>query len=511
MRRPATLGATLAILTTFLPAPAFAQAMGGDWQEDVARFAQRVVDLGIAPGMGVAVSQGDRVLYSAGFGIADAETGREVDEGTAFYIASSTKALTATAVVLKAARREIDLDAPIDRYIPGLHFAPPLEAGAITIADLLSMSDGIESGGPVVIRTAYSGEFTPALLVELLAAYGPAEEGRAFEYDNLPFNILGLALDPNDGDGWKDAVAREVLEPLGMDETSARLSTMDPERIAMPHALVPGQGYQRIPLGKADANLHAAGGHFATPRDLARFVAAHASGGMLEGRRVFPREAIESTHETHATQDRDFGPFHRYGWGFGWDLGTWEGKTIVHRFGSFAGYRSHMSFDPESEIGVVVLVNGGGPASPASDLVATYVYDRLLGGNDLAALEALEAEYDRRLGQLEARLADAERSAAADLEKRRTRQAPLAHPVEGYAGTYASPKLGTMTWRVVENGLEVSMGVAQSLAEVFDAAKDELRVELTGGGDVVAFEFPASGGPATAFVISGERFARVGR
>ena len=507
MRRAMSIAAGVFAL---LPMPAVAQPVDTAWREDVARFAQRVVDLGITPGMGVAVSLGDQVLYAGGFGIADAETGRAVDEDTAFYFASSTKALTATAVVLKAAHGEIDLEAPIDRYIPGLRFEPPLDAGQVTVADLLSMTDGIESGGPVVFRTAYSGEFTPELLVELLADYGPSEGGRAFEYDNLPFNILGLALDPSDGHGWKDVVTREVLEPLGMTETSARLSTLDPERIALPHEIVPGEGFRRIRLGKADANLHAAGGFYGTPRDLARFVAAHASGGLLEGVRVFPKEPIRSTHELHAEQDREFGPFHRFGWGYGWDLASWKGRTNVSRFGGFSGYRSHMSFDLESGIGVVVLVNGGGPASPASDLVATYVYDRLMAGHDAAALAEIEADYERQLAQLELRKAEGERMALEGLEERRSRQAPLAHPADAYAGTYANPRLGTMTWRVTDAGLAVDMGVAQSAAEVHDAAKDELRVELTGGGSVVAFEFPPEGGAATALVVNGERFERVG-
>jgi hypothetical protein len=225
---------------------------------------------------------------------------------------------------------------------------------------------------------------------------------------------------------------------------------------------------------------------------------------MLEGARVFPADPIRSTHELQAEQDREFGPFHRHGWGFGWDLGTWEGRTIVHRFGSFPGYRSHMSFDPESGVGVIVLVNGGGPASPATDLVARYVYDRLLGREDL------EAEYERRLAELELARAQADRDAVEARETRRARQKPLAHPPEGYAGTYASPTLGTMTWRVTDEGLVAEMGVARSAAEVYDAAKDELRVELTGGGSVVAFEFPPGGGPAAALVIEGERFERVG-
>lgn len=514
--RPRTplLTAMAACLSLAAPS-ARAQSAAADWQTDVAAFAQRVIDLRVAPGMGIAVSRGDSVVWAAGFGVADMETGRAVDAETAFYIASSTKALTATAVVMKAARGEIDLAAPIDRYVPGLRFRAPLDAAEVTIADLLSMSDGIEGGGPVVIRTAYSGEFTPALLVELLADYGPAEDGRAFQYDNLPFNILGLALDPVDGHGWKAVVAREVLEPLGMERTSASLSSLDPEAIAMPHAILDADGWARIPLGKADANLHAAGGHFAAPRDLARFVAAHASDGMLDGGRVFPAAATRSMRETHATQDREFGPFRRFGWGYGWDLGTWNGRTIVHRFGSFAGYRSHMSFEPATRIGVVVLVNGGGPASPASDLVATYVYERLREENvptspDPRALLELHAGYERKLAELELDRARAEREAAAALETRRARQAPLSHPIEHFAGTYRSARLGTMTWRVGDDGLGVEMGVAGSPAEVFDAAKNQLRVELTGGGSVVSFEFPPAGGPAAALVIHEERFERVG-
>ena len=486
------------------PPPAAGQAtIGGEWRGDVARFAQRAVDLGLTPGVGIAVTQDDWVLWSAGFGVADASSGREVDEATQFYIASSSKALTGTAVVLRAARGEIDLRSPVARYVPGLRFSATMPEEQLTVERFLTMTEGLVDGGPVVIRTAFTGEFTTALLIELLAGYGLDPDGTGFDYGNLPYNVLGLALDPTSEEGWKDAVAAEVLDPLEMSETSARLSTLDPDRIAMPHSVVPGRGYVRIPLAKADANLHAAGGHFTTPRDLARFVAAHASEGRLEGRRIFPADAIASTHAKHADQDRTFGPYRRFGWGYGWDLGTWEGKTIVHRFGGFSGYRSHMSFEPESRIGVVVLVNGDGPASPASDLIASYVYDRLLGRADL------EPEYERRLAELEKEAADEELDAADHLAERARRLAPLAHPLAAYAGTYESPTLGTMTWRVVGGGLEVHMGVASSRAEVFDAARDALRIELTGGGMTAGFEFPEDGGHATAVVVAGERFERV--
>jgi CubicO group peptidase (beta-lactamase class C family) len=106
--------------------------IGGEWREDVARFARLIVESRLAPGLGVAVSLGDWVLYGGGFGTADKDSGRGVDEKTAFYIASSTKALTATAVVLAADRVLIDLDAPVARYVPGLKWRPTLDPASIT-------------------------------------------------------------------------------------------------------------------------------------------------------------------------------------------------------------------------------------------------------------------------------------------------------------------------------------------------------------------------------------------
>ena len=69
---------------------------GGEWRDDVARFAQSLVHAQLVPGMGIAVTQGDRVVDSRAFGHADAASRRRADQRMAFYIASSTKALTAT-------------------------------------------------------------------------------------------------------------------------------------------------------------------------------------------------------------------------------------------------------------------------------------------------------------------------------------------------------------------------------------------------------------------------------
>lgn len=498
----------LAILGTMLvmslaPGLAAAQAViGGEWRSDVADFARRVIDAELTPGAGVAVAVGDWVAYVEGFGSADLDAGRPVTDDTPFYIASSTKALTATAAMLAVHRGELDLDAPMVRYLPDARLPEGVEPASITVRDLIGLTHGLSGNGPIVLRTAFTGEFTRPQLLELLRYHRPTGQHGTFDYNNLGYNLLGMVLESVYDEGWKEIVRRLVLAPLGMTSTSAYRSRLDPDRLALPHDYGP-DGFRAMPLAKEDANLHAAGGHFASARDLARFLAAHQSLGTIEGERVLPTEALGVSHRLYAAQDREFGPFHRFGWGHGWDLGTYDGDTLIHRFGGFAGYRSHMSFMPQHEIGVVVLVNGGGTASPAADLLATYIYDRLLGK------PGLEARYAARLDTLVQLGADARRRIADHLEERAARMAPLRHPLEHFAGTYESPAAGRVVLRVVADGLEVRIGVLQSRIEVYDAAADQLRLELAGGGRVAEFEFPEDGGPARSLSIIGIRFDRV--
>jgi CubicO group peptidase (beta-lactamase class C family) len=496
----------LLVTTLLLDAAAVrAQAtIGGAWREEVEAFARRlvVVEADLVPGMQVAAAAGDWVVYDGSFGSADLVTGRPVTGDTRFYIASSTKSLTALAAVLAARRGELDLDAPMVRYLPNAQLAEGVPREAITLHHLLSLTHGLDGGGPVVLRTAFTGDFTRDDLLALLRYHRPEGDFGRFRYNNLGYNLLGLVLEARYGTGWKEVVHREVLDPVGMGSTTAYPSRLPPDQLALPHDDGP-EGFERIDLAKDDANAHAAGGHFTTARGLARYLAAHISGGLVEGQRVLPEEAVLATHRQQVAQDREFGPFHRYGWAYGWDLGTYEGDTLVHRFGGFSGFRSHMSFMPQHRVGAVVLVNGGGAASSAAHLMATYVYARLLGKPEV------ETRYATRLDSLVVSAAESRRAAARHLAERRARLAPLPHPLEAYAGVFESPVLGRMEWRVIAGGLEMRMGVVRSRAEVFDAGANRLRVEIGGRGTVATFSFPEGGGLAASVSAAGQEFVRV--
>lgn len=475
--------------------------IGGDWRSDVSCFARKIIEEKLSPGIGIAVAYKDCVVYTEGFGTADKDTGRPVTEHTRFYIASTTKSLTALAVVLASQSGELDIEKPMTSYLPQAQLPPGIPQDSITVKDLLTLTHGLSGDGPITFRTAYSGQFTRPQLLELLRYHEATGKKGTFDYNNLGYNLLGMILESCYGKSWKDVVSSKVIEPLGMKQTTAYRSHIDPDLIAYPHYFLP-EGWRRARLAKEDSNLHAAGGHFASPVDLARYLAAHLSGGILEGRRVFSQESIKETKLKHVDQDRDFGSIHRFGWGYGWDLGTLDGKTLIHRFGSFSGYRSHVSFMPDHDLGVVVLVNGSGPAFYAADLVASYIYDRLL------SKENLEQNYTEKVKNFKANAEKLKDQMAEHLKERRSRLKPLPRPLESYAGIYENPKYGQMRWYVLGEELEVKMGVMWSRAEVYNATKNQFRVELRGGGEVISFQFDKESEKATSLQYIGEEFLK---
>lgn len=475
---------------------------GGPLADELDPLVEELFDLDLTPGLGVAVVRDGEVVYLRGFGYADVEEGRRVDPAeTLFYLASTSKSFTGLTTALLAHEGQIELDAPLSRYIPELEFdSPELSADEITIRELLTMTDGTGQYGPFIFRTAYSGEWTEPKLLELLGRTEPSSPGE-FAYRNQPYNILGIVIERATGMTWKDAFERRIAEPLGLAHTSPWMSRVDRAEVAMPYA-VTSDGFERRPLTKDDANMHAAGGHVTTALDAARWIEAFLGHGVVDGERVFPAEVIDAASTVQVPQDRDFSLFHRHGWGYGWDIGTYNGETLVHRFGGYTGARTHVSFMPEHGIGVVALVNEPALGDRAADGAAAAIYDHLLGK---------ENAEERRAAFIEESRSVAERyreGIAEDRETRAGRQRPMPLAPSAYAGTYLDDEVGTITVRESGDFLEVAAGLVHAPAEVYDADENAIRVELTGGGSVI--RFVVEGGEVTGLRYRGFTFDRTG-
>ena len=446
---------------------------------------------GAAAGLQVAVVQGDSILLERALGIADMESRRPVTAETRFLTASTTKAFTALAAIALAERGAVDLDASLAELLPAAQLDSGLSARDITLRDLLAMRSGIGQDGPVVARTAFTGEFDTPTLLRLLRYHAPSRRGRRFEYGNLGYNVAALALEEATGRPWQRLVEETVLEPLGMRETVSRLSALPVDRIAMPHALQSG-GQRRIPLYKSDRTLHAAGGHLTTARDLARLAIAHLNRGKVPGTRGASATAIAASQRRETDQDRQFAFLHRNGWGLGLDIADYRGDTLYERNGSFTGYYSHFSFMPSRGIGVVVLANSdaGGAAAEA---IAQGVYDLAHGDAPVTFAP---------------RVADLRRSVLA-----RTAEPPPAAPqrpplpLARYTGRYTDEVFGTLVVEQRGDSLIARMGDSWGVLRA-DTAASTLAANMMGGNRRLTFEFRRNAGPAQSVTMAGRTFRR---
>jgi len=450
---------------------------------DVDAFAKTVMPLAGIPGMAIAVIRGDQAILVKGYGFADVERGIPVTENTAFYIASTTKAFTALTVALMADRNTVDLDAPITRYLKGVHWAPTVNPDSITLRHLLSHASGIDGDGPVIWRTAFTGDHDNARLKDLLQYHGSNGLGHAYRYTNLGYNIAGLIIDDVTHGKWQDAIATNVLRPLGMSRTTAYVSRVDSAQRAMPYEWEPA-GPQRLHYSKADGNMQAAGGLVSTAADFAKWLEMQLNQGRVGGKQVFPARVIAETQRQQVAMSGTRGEQKTVGYTLGWTIGVQGTDTVFMHGGGFSAFRTIVAFDRRNKIGVVVFGNEGTIGGGAIENIAQYVIDR---GRDSAKAATV---YAPRLAELPAVVERIKGRILEDRARRAARPQSLSKPLEAYAGVFESVQGGTMTWTVREGRLWAEIGVLKSIATVFDNQTDRLRVELEPGtGTVVQFKF----------------------
>lgn len=453
-----------------------------------------------APGAVVVVVKDSRVILLKGFGYADVEARRPVTPQTVFYTASSSKPYLALTAALLDQKGTLDLDAPLSRYLPNVKLQDPLSPDSIKLRNLLTHTHGI-SGGPVDFRLTLTGQGTTAQLVEALAQHPASKSGKDFVYSNIGYQITGLALDTSLKQSWKDLVQQTVITPLGMKGTTPYLSRANREQLAMPYEATT-TGYKRLFYAKADANMHAAGGLVTTGEDQAKWLIMNINRGRVGRAQIFPASVIAETHRRQVDQDTPFSWVRRYAYGLGWNIGSYEGEKLIHAHGAFSAFYAHVSFMPEHRLGVAVLSHESLLGDQFAENVAQYIYDSFL------KTPGAKYRWEKRLAaapQTGKRYRD---GIAAEYARRAGRQKPLPHPLESYAGVYETPEGDRMEWKVVNGKLVVFYGPLWSEAEVYDATKNEFRIELVpSSGNVIGFNI--SGDRVEGLTAGPIKFKRV--
>ncbi|MDT4898524.1 MAG: hypothetical protein QOH25_3601 [Acidobacteriota bacterium] len=463
--------------------------------------AELMKKLPVTPGLAIAVVRGDKIIFIQGFGYRDVKAQLPVTPQTQFYIASTTKSFTATAAKLLADEGKIDLDAPLKKYFPDLALKAPLSTEQISLRDLLTHRSGI-SNEAINFRTAYTGQYDANVILDLLSNYSKPISPE-FRYSNIGYIIASYALEKAAGETWRQAIERRILTPLGLKNTSSLASRAKASGdFALPYLAEDGH-FVELPY-KEDNTMHAAGGMVSSAEDLAKWVIVNMNGGKFEGKQIIPARSLEEILSPQINQKRTFYKFERYAYSLGWNIGSYNSDKLIHCFGEFPGFRPHVSFMPEHNIGVVVLANESEESSLLPDLIACDIYDYLLYKKPLRtdSNPKLEEYLANLKKQREER---AKRARARDEAKGKETRQTLESAA--YAGVYDNPEWGRIIITLDGEALSFKFGnVSSTLVHL---TGDVFEVTFM-PGNTSRLTFKASSNTTiTGLSVMGQTFTKV--
>lgn len=298
------------------------------------------------PGLSVAVAVDGEVVWSEGFGYADVENRVPVTPLTRFRVASVSKPITAAAMARLVEEGRLDLDAPVQRYVPSFPRKPEgevtsrLVAGHLAgIRHYLTRSESVDEGRkhyPTVTEGLAIFRDDPLL-------HPP---GTKYVYSSYGWNLLSAVVEGAAGEPFLAYMRESVFRPLGMRHTVAEHQDSIIEGRA--DFYVRGEDDRLLNAPWVDNSYKWAGGGFlSNAEDLARFGSAHLEPGFLRAETL---ELLFAPQRTAAGEET--------GYGIGWFTRTDdEGRRMVYHSGGAVGGNAYLLLYPEEGVVVAMLTN----------------------------------------------------------------------------------------------------------------------------------------------------------
>lgn len=336
----------------------------------VRRFVTETMRADGVPGLAVAVVTRDGTAYAEGFG-STGRAGERITPDTPFILGSMSKSFTALAVMQLVETGQIDLDAPLRRYLPDFAMASP-EAEQITVRQLLAHTSGIPTNAP---RAEAEGRTLADHVSALRRAKLVRTPGSAHKYASPNYQVLGRIVEVASGESFGTYVLRHMFTPLGMRHSYADASSVGKDKLALGHQMMLGMAVPRqLPL-EMDRLPTAA--LMSSANDLGRFMRAQLRGGELDAVRVASDSTVAAMHRPLVQADG-------FAYAMGWRVSKIGDETAVHHGGIVPNYRGKMVMLPERGLGVVVLTNASTViGSPTSHRIADGIA-MIISGQQLA-------------------------------------------------------------------------------------------------------------------------------
>jgi CubicO group peptidase (beta-lactamase class C family) len=326
------------------------------------------------PGLTLAIVQGDRAIYVKGYGQAHPD-GSPVTSQTPFMIGSTTKSITALAVMQLVEAGKIELDTPVQTYIPWFRVADESASAQITVQHLLTQTSGF-SNSAGLLELAASDTSEQAIensvraLKDVTLVRAP---GKAFEYSNVNYTVLGLVVQMVSGQSYESYVQENIFDPLEMRHSFTSPAEAMRNGMSTGHVTVFGLPIAKdVPFNRGNI----AGGYLiCSAEDLAHYLIAQLNEGHYGNVSVISPQGMDAMHQPLVNTET---PGDSYG--MGWHVSPVNGVPAIWHEGDNANFSASLMMDPQAKLGIVVLNNANGTfVSQAAIQIATGVQAILLG------------------------------------------------------------------------------------------------------------------------------------
>jgi CubicO group peptidase (beta-lactamase class C family) len=326
------------------------------------------------------VASRDKVLSVEAIGYADIAARKPMRADALFWIASMTKPITATALMMLVDEGKVNIEDPVEKYLPEFkgqwlatekdndHLLLKRPAHPITVRNVLSHISGLPFSSAMETPTL---DLFPLLAGARSYAMTPLEfaPDSKYQYSNAGINTAGRIVEVVGGMPYEEFLQRRLFDPLGMKDTTfwpaggqlrrlaksykSNLESKELEEIPITQLRYPLDDRRRQPMP--------AGGLFSTARDLARFCQMVLAGGIFEGKRYLSAAAVQQMTSVQ-TGDLVIGNGET-GYGLDWSVLRRENADDGRSAGSFGhggAYKTALWVDPQRQLVMVLLRHHSG-------------------------------------------------------------------------------------------------------------------------------------------------------
>jgi CubicO group peptidase (beta-lactamase class C family) len=317
------------------------------------------------PSLSGAVVYNQSVIWAQSSGCADLTQRTAATPTTVYGVGSVSKMMTATMLMLLRDAGKLNLDDPVDMYVPGASYLLPDGGGTVspTFLQLASHSSGLP-------RDMTPEPTSMAQLLQQLqqttAVFAP---GTDHLYSNLGFMLLGQVLASIAGETFESYVTQQILQPLGMSSSGYAVRSTPAAGVATPYYFVSydGPNTQFETRSYLDWGLQdPAAGFTSTAMDMTRFLMLQFGTAPVGGAQILSASTLAEMRQVVTGG----GP-NLVGYGTGWEVYTpgpnnldWLGKD-----GYILGFQAQLLYVPALQLGVFVVANSGDPADLSNTML----------------------------------------------------------------------------------------------------------------------------------------------